>query len=906
MTGSRPHVPASTSLAGTTLAHYRVEEQIGAGGMGIVYRAVDTTLKRSVALKLLPDKCAKDPESRARFEREARLLAALNHPHIASIYGFETIESRCFLVLEYVPGETLAEHIARKPLAIPDALRIGLQLAAALESAHRHGIVHRDLKPANVKITPDGTVKVLDFGLAKTFASVAADAAETATLAMADTIPGVVLGTAAYMSPEQARGQPIDKRTDIWAFGCVLFEMLTGRRAFDGATVSDCVAAVLGQEPDWTALPSTMPAALMKVLRRCLQKDINKRLQDIGDVRIEMEEALTGSSEPAVPATGSKRRSGLIAAAGVALGGAIVAAVLLGVTRQRALLPVTKFSIALPAGEVVNPSGLSVRVSQDGSRLAWVSADGAGRSRIYSRGIDQFDGTALDNTAGGASPSFSPDSKWISFTHSATRTIRKIAISGGAAVTVAPFETTSVINWTGPDELMGSVQYPGAIVRITASNGAQQAVTRLDTGKDEKVHARPVLLPGGKALVYVVGGGGMDTWDDARIVAHVLATGERKVIIEGGMGPSYSATGHLLYAREGKLLAVPFDADRLEVTGAPVPVIDGVFMCVNTGSAHYSLGGNGTLAYAPGIVLGGRRELVWVDRNGKEEPIPVPARAFLHPRLSPDDKNLAVEVEGPVHDFWTYDFGRGLMSKVTTEGSSHWPVWTPDGSRLSYRRWLDGYFSMWWLPADRSSAPQRLTDIGRMQSPASWSPDGRVVAFTQVNSGTGPDVFVMDVGERHPRPFTQTRFAEGAPRFSPDGRWIAYTSNESGRNEIYVQQYPGPGAKIQISSGGGTDALWRRKGGELYYRDGDKMMFVRVSLSGALNPSKPEILWTAKYAHGMGSACGPPGTTSSNYDATADGSRFLMIKHEEVAPPRINVIVNWTEELKRALASGRV
>jgi serine/threonine-protein kinase len=346
-----------------------------------------------------------------------------------------------------------------------------------------------------------------------------------------------------------------------------------------------------------------------------------------------------------------------------------------------------------------------------------------------------------------------------------------------------------------------TLQYPGGLVKVSTSGGEPKPVTSLDINKQEVNHIRPVLLPGGKAILFAIGGGGMDSYDDGRIAVQSLETGQRKILIEGGMAPAWSPTGHIIYAHDGRLLAVPFDLKRLAVTGSPIPVLDGVFMCISTGSAHYSLAANGTLAYAPGVVLGGARQLVWVDRVGKAETVQAPARAYLHPRISPDGTRFAVEVEGgPMHDFWSYDLARGIMTKVTTDGLSHWPVWTADG-RFTYRRWTNNYFTMWWSPADRSAPPERLTDVGRTQSPASWSPDGRVVAFTQVSPETGADVYVLDIRDRKPR-FVQTTFAEGSPKFSPDGRWIAYTSNESGRNEIYVQAYPGPGAKIQVSVDG--------------------------------------------------------------------------------------------------------
>ena len=895
-------------MVGQTLGHYRIDEQIGAGGMGVVYRATDLNLKRQVAVKMLPEDCAKDPDRRARFEREARLLASLDHRNIGAIHGLELSEGKCFLVLELVPGETLNTRLTTDPPGVEEALRICRQIAEALEAAHDKGIIHRDLKPANVKVTPDGVVKVLDFGLAKALQMDSAGSGEPlSTVTMDRTAEGMILGTAAYMSPEQARGKPVDKRTDSWAFGCVLYELLAHRRAFHGQTVSDFIAAVLSQQPDWKALPDTTPRNVRTLLKRCLEKEPHQRLRDIGDARIELEEAL-GAPKEAEEGDRRPSRRALFGVGGLAAGAAAAALILMLLRPEPPAAPVTRFAITLGADEVVSPLGSSVRLSPDGMRLAWVSSQVSGRTQIYYRQLDQLDTKTLAGTVGGSAPFFSPDGRSLAFLHSGSRTLKRLAVSGGAAVTICPTEASATSGgaWGTDTGILLNAGYPGAIVRIPAEGGSLKPVSSLDAKKDERVHSRPIILPGGRAILFMIGGGGMDTYDDARIAVQSLETGERKIVIDGGMAPSYSPTGHIVYARGGKLLAVPFDLKRLAVTGLPVPLVDGVFMCVNTGAAHYSLSANGTLAYAPGVVLGGERQLVWVDRRGKAEPLPLPPRPYLHPRLSPDGKRLAVEIEGPVHDFWSYELERGVMTKVSLEGSSHWPVWTPDGSRLTYRLWLSGSFSMWWIPADRSSPPERLTDIGQMQSASSWSPDGRVVAFTQVNLDTGADVYVMAMdGDRKPRPFAQTKFAEGSPKFSPDGRWIAYASNESGRNEIYVQAYPGPGAKIQVSTEGGTDAVWKRNGGELYYRDGDKMMWVEVNTSGSFRASKPKLLWTGRYAHGMGSVCGPPGTTSSNYDVAPDGQRFLMVKHDEVAPAQINVVVNWTEELKRMVQTKR-
>jgi serine/threonine-protein kinase len=897
-------------LSGQTVSHYKIEEQIGEGGMGVVYRALDTVLDRHVAIKFLPDRCAKDADRRARFEREAKLLATLEHRNIGRIYGLETAGDNCFLVLELIPGATLASRLSQDPPDMVACLDIARQIAEALEAAHERGIVHRDLKPANVKITPEGEAKVLDFGLAKALQSdSSAKVEELPTATLDSTETGVVMGTPAYMSPEQARGQAVDKRSDIWAFGCIFYELLARRRVFLGETTPDLLAAVLTREPDWAAIPPGVPRNILVLLKRCLQSDRRRRLRDIGEARLELEETLT--APPAQAETSErKQRSVMYALTGVIAGAALA---VFGWALLRAPAPeprVTRFAISLGRDEIITPVGSSVRLSPDGTQIAWAATDAGGRTQIYHRLLDDMQATALSGTATAVSPFFSPDGRSLAFLHGGSHTVRKIALSGGASSALCPYEGSGGPGmWTPGGDVYITIQYPGNLVRVPFSGGSPKPVTTLDSKKEEVTHTRPALLPGGKAILFAIGGGGMDSYDDGRIAVQSLETGERKILIEGGMAPTYSPTGHIIYARDGKLLAVSFNLQRLAVTGSPVPVLEGVFMCVNTGSAHYSIAANGTLAYAPGVVLGGARQLVWVDHTGKSEILPMPAHAYLHPRISPDGTRLAVEVEGPMHDFWSYDLARGIMTKISTDGISHWPVWTPDGARYTYRRWISGAMSMWSSPVDRSAPPERLTDLGRAlgQSPASWSPDGRVVAFTQVNPETGADVYVLDMaGDRKPRPFARTSFAEGSPKFSPDGRWIAYTSNESGRNEIYVQAYPGPGAKIQLSVEGGTDAVWRPKGGELYYREGDKMMMVQVNTSGSFHASRPKLLWTGRYAHGLGSQCGPPGTTSSNYDVTADGQRFLMIKTDEIAPTKINVVLNWTEELKRILQTNRL
>jgi serine/threonine-protein kinase len=886
-----------------TLGHYRIQDQLGAGGMGVVYCATDSKLGRQVAIKVLPEKFAKDPERLARFEREARLLAALNHPNIAAIHGLEEAGGVHYLVLEFVPGETL-----KGPLPLDQSLPIARQIAEALEAAHDKGIVHRDLKPANIKITPEGKVKVLDFGLAKAVqgeSSASVDLSQSPTVSLEGTREGVVMGTAGYMSPEQARGAPVDKRADIWAFGCVLYEALSGQRAFAGETLSDSVAAVLTQEPKWDALPASSPPSVQRLLRRCLQKDPRKRLRDIGDARLELEEP--PATEPAA-APAPRARPTLLYGASLAAG-ALLSVGLGWILWHEAPQPpaVARFTISLPPGEIVSPTSQnSVALSRDGAALSYV-ANRAGRTQFYLRRIDQLEAKPIPGTENAVAPVFSPDGQWLAFLQG--QRWKKVALSGGAPVTIcnAPPGAYLYADWTPDDHLLFGF-YPAGILQVPATGGEPRPLFTAESAKGDRAYWLPHLLPGGKGVLFSVWTPEMDSYDDGSFAVQPLPAGPRKILVEGGHKPVYSPSGHLVYARAGQLLAAPFDLTRLAVTGPPVPVLDGVLMNHANGSTHFSLSANGSLAYVPGGAVAVGRRLVWVDRQGKATPLSSPARRYLHPRISPDGRKIAVETEGPNHDLWTYEPERDLLTRMSFDGTSHWPLWTPDGKRLTFRNWRTGDFTMWWMPADRSGPEERLTMIGVRQSAASWSPDGRVVAFNQVSPDTSGDVYVLEMdAERKPRPLVQTKFNEGSPRFSPDGRYLAYASNESGRMEVFVTPYPGPGAKIQISTDGGADPAWRGNGGELYYRNGDRMMVVGVTTQPSFRADKPRVLWEGRYNHGLNSSCGAPGPSSSNYDVTADGQRFLMVAEgeQDVPATRIHVVLNWTEELKKPRPAGK-
>jgi len=719
---------------------------------------------------------------------------------------------------------------------------------------------------------------------------------------------GTVMGTAGYMSPEQARGVPTDKRTDIWAFGCVLYEMLAGRKAFPGKTISDFIAAVLTGEPEWEALPVSTPANVQALLRRCLQKDPQKRLRDIGDARLELEEPpLELASAPAQPA--SRTRLAALGAAAVVVGamGALLFAWALW-RQAPAAVPVVRFAVKLPPDQVYTPSfNPGLALSADGTQLVYRTVH-KGQAQLFLRHLGEFEAKPIPGTEGGTGPYFSPDGR--SLYVSLNLAGKKYALSGGAPVPL--FEGgVQGLSWAAEDAMVFANSVRGGIFRASAAGGKPELLIPIDEKKGERSYRFPQWLPERNAVLFTVSTAENDTWDDAQIVVENLRTKERRTLVQGGAGGRYLAPGYLVYARAGALLAAPFDVNRLAVTGSSVSVLEGVSMQATTGVANFSLSANGSLAYAPGVA-GGVRRLFWVDRQGKAEPFPQPPRGYLHPRFSPDGRTLAIEVEGSSHDFWLCDLERGTFTRMTTDGRSHWPLWTPDGRRLTFRVGMPGPFMMWWMPADRSGGAEQLTRIGTEhlagfaagQSPASWSPDGKAVAFTQMAPPARADVWVLEMeGDRKPRPFAQSKFSEGAPRFSPDGKWIAYVSDETGRNEVYVQSYPGPGPKIQMSADGGTDPVWASRTGELFYRNEDKMMVVAVTLQPRFNAGKPRLLWTGHYSHGMSGSCGPPGTTSSNYDVTPDGQRFLKItdSEQDATPTQVNVVLNWVEEVKRVV-----
>ena len=901
--------------SGHRLGHYEIVALIGAGGMGEVYRAHDTRLGRDVAIKVLPRAFTDDRERLANLEREARVVASLNHPHIAGIHGVEESEGLRGLVLEFVEGETLADRLvhaarsARPGLRLEEVLSYARQIADALEAAHEKGITHRDLKPANIKITSEGVVKLLDFGIAKVITGEGAGIDLTHAKTVPATVEGLIVGTPGYMSPEQARGRPVDKRTDVWAFGCVLYEMLSGQATFSGDTLSDTIAAILERDPDWSKLPANVPDALRSLLQRCLAKDAKQRVRDIGDARIELDRIARAPMD--APTAVHKRRSAgtLVASAIGAAALTSVGALWLASSNEAPAEDrrVSRFTVELPEEQVMTQTfNSNVAFSPDGSLLAFTPLPGP----VSIRRLDSLESQALEVTKTPGfrgAPLFSPDNAFLAFIEgnaiiSASRPFLKAALSGGAAVTLTEYDNFHGGAWASDGWIYWTATYPGGIVRIRESGGTVEPVTELNVGAGERSHRFAQLLPSGAALIYTVGFEGIDSYDEARIDLWDLRTRQRKPLITGGSAPFYSPSGHIVYARAGKLYAVSFDLGRQEVTGTPFEVLDGLMMSRNTGSAHFSISARGDLVYVPGDVEGGNRTLVWVDRSGKAEPLPLKPASYLYPRLAPNGQSLAVEIEGPSHDFYFYDFARTVLSKVTTDGLSHDPVWAPDGRRVAFRSWRAGGMTMWLMNADRSGDPERLDPAGLRQSPVSFSPDGKFLVFDQKDGQTGDDTWMLPLdGDRKPQPAIRSKFDEGSAKVSPDGRWIAYSSTESGAPEIYVQQFPGLGGKIQISNKGGVDPVWRRMGGELYYRGFDgEMMVVSVATGGSeFRASAPRLLWKGEYSSGTGASCGMPGPTSSAYDVTADGQRFLMVKDATKPVGRqVVVVLNFAEEVR--------
>jgi eukaryotic-like serine/threonine-protein kinase len=858
--------------------------------MGEVYRATDTNLKRQVAIKVLPDAVAADAERLARFQREAEVLASLNHPNIAQIHGLEKSAGATGLVMELVEGPTLAERIAQGPIAVQEALPIAKQIAEALEAAHEQGIIHRDLKPANVKVRPDGTVKVLDFGLAKALepgpgGQIDATASPTITSPALMTGVGMLLGTAAYMSPEQARGKAVDKRSDIWAFGCVLYEMLTGHRAFSGDDVSTMIARVIEREPDFSILPPGTPAAILRLLRRTFAKDQRLRLPVIAMARIEIDDA---SIEDATPLPARERHPvSWISALPWAIAAGL--AIVLGAVQLRispAASPdrvLKRVELNLPPGVELYTINQSLALSPDGTQAAFIGNVG-GLRRLYVRKLDSLDAVVLPGTDTAQTCFFSPDGHALGFI-TADRSLKRVSLSDGLVTPITrDADLTAAATW-GPDDRI-TFGRGGSLWQVLASGGTAVEVTKLGKDTQELFHAFPAIVNNGKAMLFTSFTSG--SRDYARIEALSFTTGTRKVVVESGTLPFYTPSGHLVFFRGSSLLAAPFDVDGLTVTGPAVRVVDNLAVDATTASPLVALSSSGALIYPPSGA--GTSRLVWVSRQGVEQPIGDMPRRWAYPRLAPDGHRIAVYADGSL---WIQDSARPTLTLLAAE-TGYAPsiqVWTPNGKRVIGRTRL----GLRWFDTDGGKSGPITGSTSVADIPSSVSPDGQTFAFVRQAVDTSGDIYVVNLREGSPRPLVQTRAYEGGAQFSPDGRWIAYASDESGQMQVYVRPFPDPDRKITVSTEGGTQPLWNRKGKELFYRNGNKMMVVDVSMTSDLVLSQPRELFEQRYAFLT--------ITIPNYDVSTDGQRFLMVK-DESGSGRLNLVINWQEELKRLVPTN--
>jgi len=905
--------------AGSRLGTYEITVPLGAGGMGEVFRARDTKLGRQVAIKVLSESVESAPDRVARFEREAKALAALHHPHIATLFGMEQEGGKHFLVMELVEGETLDARIARGPTPVPEALAIARQIADALEAAHEAGIVHRDLKPANVKSTPDGVVKVLDFGLAKALDTAPGsqrDISLSPTMTSVNaTGSGTILGTAAYMSPEQARGMPTDNRSDIFAFGAVFYELLTGRQAFPGETVSDVLASVLAREPDWTALPAPMDPRLVRLLHRCVAKSRRQRWQAIGDVRAEIESLIADPQSGApvaasVPTTATRPlwKRALAMAATAIVAGALAGAIVWILRPAAPAVPIVRFRMTV--GESQSPAFTNfnrhiLNISRDGSQIIY-SGD-----KVYLRSMSETASRPVVGTDGFTTvshPAFSPDGRSIVFWAQKDRTLRRLSLNGGAPVTLCQLSEGGLgLDWAG-NAIFFSDSNVG-IKRVPANGGQPELVVKL---ADREELYGPQLLPDGETLLFTLGTRGMPSWDEARIVVQSLRTGQRQTIAERATGGRYAASGHLLFGRGGVLYAVPFDAKRLAVAGEPVAVVEGIRHAAptTTGAVHFAVSDTGTLVFIPGAVTasGGAMQLALFDRKGTADPLNVPLGPYSRPRLSPDGSQVAVVFDdGKESNIWIYGLSKtSAARRLTFGGRNKAAIWSADGQRVAFQSDREGDASIWWQRADGTDSAARLTraEAGVSHVPQSWSRDGRHLLFDEVK-GDRVAINDLNVAEGKSAVFVVASDVTSNAAFSPDGQWVAYTMRQknSAQAVVFVEPYPRTGAQFQISKDAedGHHPVWSADGHELFYTPGPGSRLIAVPISTRPSFAFGETVLIPRFFTNA------PPTTDRTYDVGKDG-RFLGLRTDvtEAGTPiasQIEVVTGWFAELQQRVPS---
>ncbi|HUA62626.1 MAG TPA: protein kinase [Verrucomicrobiae bacterium] len=901
-----------------SIGHYRITAKLGEGGMGTVYRATDTRLNRDVAIKVLPEAFAQDAARMQRFEREARLLASLDHPNIGAIYGLEEIGGGRALILALIEGPTLAERIATGPIPLEDAIPIARQIAEALEYAHERGVIHRDLKPANVKVTPQGAVKVLDFGLAKALAAEGeAPAASPAdsptmspTLSMRATQAGVILGTAAYMAPEQAKGKAVDKRADIWAFGVVLFEMLCGEPLFRGDSIAEILASAIKEDPKLDRLRVSTPIALRRLIERCLQKDPRQRLRDIGEARIVLQNA---SQEPEAPVIAAARTPSAGKWPWIVAGTMAALALVFGWALWRAQRPTDRpllrldvdlgTDVSLPP---VSPGGSDIAISPDGRRLAYIS--GTPR-RLFVRRLDQSNATALPGTEGAAKPFFSPDGQWIGF--DGGKKVEKISVDGGTVVPIGDSGAFGGGSWAPDGSIFVSIATTKGLLRFPPGGGPPETLAPLAAG--ETALNQPQILPREKAVLFCATTGSADR---NTVEVLTLADGRRKIVVRGGISARYLPTsdgvGYLVYLNRATLFAVPFDLAKLETRGTARPVLDDVAYYPATGAGQYDFSaappGHGALVYRRNVGGAGfgLATLEWVDSTGKREALPIKPGSYRSPSISPDGKRIALVVrQDEDTDIWIYDPQRDAMTRLTFGGSDYrLPVWSRDGRYVVFDSRGKGIFQ---ARADGASQPQPLIESQDPLLPSSFSPDGKRLTYSHYTGGSY-QIWTVPLEDSEgrlkagkPEQFLKSSFNDSNASFSPDGRWLAYASSESGSQEVFVRPFPppssGPGGKWEVSNGYGSAPHWSPNGHDLVYRSEDQVMVVSYTVKGdAFVAEKPRV-WIA-------------GIDETMWDLAPDGKRVLLVARAESpeSPKQEHEVVfleNFFDYLRQRVPAGK-
>ncbi len=892
---------------GTQLGPHEITALLGKGGMGEVYRARDTKLKREVAIKILPDEFSRDADRLSRFQREAEVLASLNHPNIAAIYNLEEADGSRYLVLELVEGQTLADRLKRGPVAIDEALTISKRICEAIEAAHEKGIIHRDLKPANIKLTSDGVVKVLDFGLAK----VREAEEQVSNLSNSPTLmtaagQGMILGTAAYMSPEQAKGQEANRTSDVWAFGCVLYEMLTGRAPFEGETLSEVFAGILKEDPDWNRLPTETPENIRRLLRRCLHKERRLRFQHIGDARVEIEEPQSPAAPPVVP----RRRERLAWITALVVVAALAAA--MGIREFRGAPPAVEMRFEIPTPTTPDPA--SIAISSDGQKIVFV-AESEGRSKLWVRPLDTVSGRALAGTEGASFPFWSPDNQSVGFF--ADGKLKRIDVDRGAVQILADAPGGRGGAWNRDGTIIFTPNsQQSAIFRVSATGGTASAVTRTETTK-ETSHRFPQFLPDGRHFLYYVVG----TPESHGVYVGDLDGSRARRLLDVDSASVYESSGHLLFIRQGTLFAQEFDVTRLELKGNPFSVAERI-ATANTaqGSAAVSTSSVGPFIYRTASA-GGRRQFLWLDRSGKGIGKAGDPLGAVTLSISPDSRRVALQQQiNNNFDVWLLDLARNVISRFTFDAAvDSNPVWSPDSRQVAFQSNRKGAFDLYIKPAIGPGSEELLLASGQDKRTLDWSPDGRFLLYADLDPKTGSDIWAVPMsganasparsasaiarsgkeersnqeanGDRKPFPVVHTNYDEDLAQFSPDGKWIAYQSNESGRYEIYIQPFPGPGGQTLVSTNSGAQVRWRRDGKELFYiaLDG-RLMAVPIRIasnSQTIEAGSPVPL----FATHVGPALSYP--FNQQYDVSPDGQRFLMNTIIDEAPSPITVILNW-------------